>query len=148
MPKISVSPTESRNNSIPYSRPFRAWAKTSARRVRRSPGKRAAGAGVPDVRDPVDDDVGQLAVDLPHLSDVDEGLDHVLGPRVEPEAAARAVEFDPAQGLEHSRSPNSSYWRASLTACEPEKNAYTTFGAAWLILVRNGAKSSLTGNGV
>src|SRR5438876_9649187 len=100
MPKISVSPTESRNSSIPYSRPFRAWATTPARRVRRSPGQRAAGARVPDLRDPVDDDVGQLAADLPHLADVDEGLDHVLGPRVEPEAAARAVELDPAQGLE------------------------------------------------
>src|SRR2546426_2167013 len=100
MPKINVSPTESRNSSIPYSRPLRAWAKISAGSVRRSPGQRTAGAGILHVRDPVDDDVGQLAADLPHLADVDERLDDILRLRIEPEAATGAVELDVAHGLD------------------------------------------------
>src|SRR5688572_19789563 len=109
MPKISVSPTESRKSRTPYARPLSAWAKKSGTNTREKAGGRAAapgprqrrplrgqgaaGARVGHVRDLVDHDVVQTARDLFDLAHVDEGLDDVVRLGVEAEAAARAVEL-------------------------------------------------------
>src|SRR5512134_1522869 len=113
MPKMSVRPTDSRNSSTPYERPFSAWASRSERSTRRRRrgrargpdpggdllrGQGAAGAGIRDVRDPVDGDVVESAGDLFHLAHVDERLDDVVRLRIEPEAAARAVELHLGDG--------------------------------------------------
>src|SRR4029453_11383056 len=61
--------------------------------ARRSGGERTPGAGVAHVRDLVDGNVVQAAVDLADFADVDEGLDHVVRLGVETEVAARALEL-------------------------------------------------------
>src|SRR5690349_16499714 len=93
MPKMSVSPTESRKSRTPYESPFSACARRSATTALLLCRQGAPGAGVGHVRDLVDRHVVEPAGDLFDLADVNEGLDHVVRPGIEAEVAARALEL-------------------------------------------------------
>src|SRR4029453_12044690 len=63
-------------------------------------GQGAAGARISHVGDLIDGDVVEAAVHLADFTDIDEGLDHVVGLGIEAESAARAVELHLRDGVD------------------------------------------------